>query len=86
MEEALTYFDEAMKLLDTLPDTEKNRQRRISLLVNQWLVFFLLLKSAEYLELLTRYESMAVELCNPGVLGVFYIGMMSSEYWLGNFD
>ncbi len=86
MEEALTYFDEAMKLLDTLPDTEKNQQRRISLLVNQWLVFFLLLKSAEYLELLTRYESMAVELSNPGVLGVFYIGMMSSEYWLGNFD
>jgi hypothetical protein len=39
-EEAMVYFDEAMKLFDTLPDTEKNRQRRISLLVNQRFVFF----------------------------------------------
>jgi tetratricopeptide (TPR) repeat protein len=86
MEEALTYFDEAMKLLDTLSGTEKNRQRRISLLVNQWLVFLMLSKSPEYLELLTRYEPIAVGLSNPGLLGLFYSGMVVSEYWLGNFD
>jgi class 3 adenylate cyclase/tetratricopeptide (TPR) repeat protein len=86
MEEALTYFDEAMKLLDTLPETEKYQKRRISLLVNQWLVFFLLLKYPEYYDLLTRYEPMAVGLGNPGLLGAFYFGMAGSEYWLGNFD
>jgi class 3 adenylate cyclase len=86
MEEALTYFDEAMKLLDTLPETKENQERRISLLVNQWLVFFLLLKSPEYLELLTRYEPIAVGLSNPGLLGLIYFGMVPSEYWLGNFD
>jgi class 3 adenylate cyclase/tetratricopeptide (TPR) repeat protein len=74
MEEALTYFD------------EENQERRISLLVNQWLVFFLLLKSPEYLELLTRYEPIAVGLSNPELLGLFYFGMVPSEYWLGNFD
>ncbi len=86
MEDALTYFDEAMKLLDTLPETKENQERRISLLANQWLVFFLLLKSPEYLELLTRYEPIAVGLSNPELLGLFYFSMVPSEYWLGNFD
>ncbi|NIO03057.1 MAG: guanylate cyclase, partial [Proteobacteria bacterium] len=45
MEEAKAYFDEAMALLDALPETKENRQRRISLLVNQGIVFFLLLRS-----------------------------------------
>ena len=31
MEEAKAYFDEAVALLDVLPETEENRQRRISL-------------------------------------------------------
>ncbi|NIQ88495.1 MAG: hypothetical protein GWN33_02170, partial [Gammaproteobacteria bacterium] len=47
MEEAKTYFDEAMALLDTLPETEENRQRRISLLVSQGEAFMLLLKIPE---------------------------------------
>ncbi|NIS72617.1 MAG: AAA family ATPase, partial [Proteobacteria bacterium] len=42
MEEAKAYFYEAMELIDILPETEENRQRRISLLVNQGIVFFLL--------------------------------------------
>src|SRR4030095_5420130 len=35
MEEARRYFDEAMTLLDTLPETECNQHQRIVLLVNQ---------------------------------------------------
>ena len=42
MEEAKRYFDEAMTLLDTLPETEGNRHRRIALLVNQGTVMVLL--------------------------------------------
>ena len=60
MEEAKRYFDEAMTLLDTLPETEGNQQRRIALLVNQVTVMVLLFKFSEYYDLLTRYEAMAV--------------------------
>ncbi len=86
MEEAKAYFDEAMELLDALPETEENRQRRISLLVNQGIVFFLLLRHPEYYDLLTRYEPMARELGNPELLGAFYARLGHCEYSFGNFD
>ncbi|NIS60249.1 MAG: guanylate cyclase, partial [Proteobacteria bacterium] len=86
MEEAKAYFDEAMELLDTLPETEENRQRRISLLVNQVEVFHLLFKFPEYYELLTRYESMAEGLGNPELLGAFYGRLGHCHYGFGHFD
>jgi class 3 adenylate cyclase/tetratricopeptide (TPR) repeat protein len=86
MEEAKAYFDEAMALLDTLPETEENRQRRISLLVNQANVFFLLLKIPEYYDLLTRYEPMARGLGNPELLGALYARMGHCEWSFGHFD
>jgi predicted ATPase len=48
MEEAKRYFDEAMKVLDTMLETRMNQQRRISLLVNQVVVMLLLFKFQEY--------------------------------------
>ncbi len=86
MEEAKAYFDEAMTHLDTLPETEENRQRRISLLVNQVEVFMLLLKISEYYDLLTRYEPMAIELGNQALLGAFYSRVGHTEFHLGRFD
>ena len=86
MEEAKAYFDEAMELLDTLPETEENRQRRISLLVNQGIVFLLLFKFPEYYDLLTRYEPMARGLGNPELLGAFYARLGHCEYSFGHFD
>jgi tetratricopeptide (TPR) repeat protein len=86
LKEAKAYFDEAMALLDTLPETEENRQRRISLLVNQWIVFFLLFQSPEYYELLTRYEPTAKELGNPGLLGAFYARLGYCEFSFCNYD
>ncbi|NIS71972.1 MAG: AAA family ATPase, partial [Proteobacteria bacterium] len=86
MEEAKAYFDEAMKLLDTLPETEENRQRRISLLVNQGMVVLLLFKYKEYYEFLTRYEPMARGLENSELLGAFYARLGDCEYSFGNFD
>jgi tetratricopeptide (TPR) repeat protein len=86
LEEAKDYFDEAMKLLDTMPETEVNRQRRISLLVNQWLVFFLRLKLPEYYDLLTRYESLVIGLGNPKLLGVYYIRLGNCEWSFGKFN
>jgi len=86
MEEAKTYFDEAMALLDALPETGENRQRRISLLVNQGIVFFLLFKSPEYYDLLTRYEPTARGLGNPELLGAFYGRLGHCEFSFGNYD
>jgi tetratricopeptide (TPR) repeat protein len=86
MEEAKAYFYEAMELLDALPEIEENRQRRISLLVNQVEVFMLLIKISEYYDLLTRYEPMAIELGNQALLGAFYSRVGHSEFHLGRFD
>jgi tetratricopeptide (TPR) repeat protein len=86
MEEAKVYFEEAMALLDTLPETEENRQRRISLLVNQRWAFFLLLKIPEYYDFLTHYEPMAVGLEDPDLLGAFYARLGECEWSFGNFE
>ncbi len=86
MEEAKAYFDEAMDLLDTMPDTEQNRQRRMSLLVNQGDAFFLLLKTPEYYDLLTRYEPMAIELGDQALLGALYSRMGNCDFGFGHFD
>ena len=84
MEEAMAYFEEAMKLLDELPDDKLNQKRRITFIINHWLTFFLLLKRAEQYELLTRYEPMAVGLRDPGLLGFFYTILGSAEWWFGH--
>jgi len=86
MEEAKAYFDEAMTHLDTLPETEENRQRRISWLVNQGDAFFLLLKTSEYYDLLTRYEPMAIELGNQALLGALYSRMGNCDFGFGHFE
>jgi tetratricopeptide (TPR) repeat protein len=86
MEEAKAYFDEAMALLDTLPETDVNRQRRISLLLNQGIVFFLLFKSPEYYDLLTRYEPTEREFGNPELWGTFCGRLGECEFYFGNYD
>jgi tetratricopeptide (TPR) repeat protein len=86
MEEAKRYFDEAMTLLDTLPETKGNQQRRIALLLNQHMVMILLFKFLEYYDLLTRYEPTAVGLGHPGPLGVFYARMGWCECSFSHID
>jgi class 3 adenylate cyclase/tetratricopeptide (TPR) repeat protein len=86
MEAAKSYFDQAMNLLDTLPDTEVNRKQRISILVNQGVMFSLLFQIPDYYDLLTRYERMAVEVGDQGLLGKFLCGMGFCEYWIGTYD
>ncbi|UCD88757.1 MAG: hypothetical protein JSW04_09835, partial [Desulfobacterales bacterium] len=86
MEESKAYFDEAMELLDTLPDTEENRQRRISLISNQMTVFDQLFKHLEYFDLLTRYDSMARSLRSSELVGAFNARLGYCEWASGNFD
>jgi tetratricopeptide (TPR) repeat protein len=86
MEEAKAYFEEAMAHLDTLPESEENRQQRISLLVYQGEVFMLLFKTSEYYDLLTRYEPIAIELGNQELLGALYSRMGKCDWGFGHFD
>jgi class 3 adenylate cyclase len=86
MEEAKAYFEQAMKLLDTLPENEINREQRISLIVNQSLVFTLLYQLPAYYDLLTCYEQMAIDLGNQELLGGFFVGMGQCQWWVGNYD
>ncbi|MCI0529847.1 MAG: hypothetical protein L0Y56_20585, partial [Nitrospira sp.] len=86
MEEAKKYFDEAMKVLDILPEAEVNQRRRISLLVNQRSVMLLLIKLPEYYDLLTRYEAMANRLRDPGLLGAFYACLGHCDWWFASLD
>ena len=86
MEEAKAYFDEAMGHLDTLPESDVKRQRRISLLVNQGDAFFLLIKMPEYYDLLTRFEPMARGLGNPELLGAFYARLGHCHFAFGHYD
>ena len=86
MEDARSYFEAAMKILDTQPDTELNRQRRVALLVNQWLVFTLLFRFTDYFDILKPYEQMAIDLGDPELLGRFYVSMGGCHWWIGNYD
>jgi tetratricopeptide (TPR) repeat protein len=86
VKESKAYLDEAMKLLDTLPETDLNRQRRITLLLDKWTVFILLFQLPEYYEILKRYEHTAIELGNQGLLGAHYAVMGQCEYAAAYFD
>jgi class 3 adenylate cyclase/tetratricopeptide (TPR) repeat protein len=86
MEDARSYFEAAMKILDTQLDTEPNRKRRVILLVNQWLVFTLLFRFTDYHDILKPYEQLAIDLGDPGLLGKFYTSMGMCQWWTGNFD
>jgi predicted ATPase len=86
MEEAKDYFDQAMKLLDTVLETEEGRERQISLLVNQSFVFGLLLRLPEYYELLAHYEPLLALVGNPGLEGAFYARLGQCEFAFGSLD
>ncbi len=86
MEEAKAYFDKAMVLLDALPENATNRQRRITLLVNQAEVFYVLLKTTEYYNLLNKCEHIAIRLGDQALLGALYSRMGNCEHSCGEFE
>ena len=84
-EEAVSYFHDAMRLLDTLPETALNNRKRTSLIINQGDVFLLLGKFKEYYDLANRYKSMAISLNDPGLLGAYYGCLGQCALWVGHF-
>ncbi len=83
--EAQGYFSKSMRLLDSLPDTEINRRRRVELLVRQVTVFLLLNQFEQYYNL-KSYESLAVGLGDQGLLGRFYARLAHCEWYFGHWD
>ena len=86
IEEARRYFDLAMGLLDQLPETPENLERRTSLLVNQWFVFQLLLRVREYHDLLDSHQSYVDRIADRGLVGSFYSRLAWCEWYAGNFQ
>ena len=84
MAEARTYLEQAMQLLDRMPDTAANQRRRISLLANQFYVFFYLHRPLEYLEVVYPYEALAREQGDLDLLGRFYQCVGFFEMYLGD--
>jgi len=84
MKEAMAYFDDAIRCLDKLPDTYENRRHRISLLVNQHQVFFLLFKYRNFHDLLIQSEYIATELNDPKLLGGLYSAKGFCEWIFGD--
>lgn len=85
VEEAKTYFDECMKVLDTVPTTPRNRERRMCLLVKSFVMFQLLLQTPQYYELLSRYDSIVVELDNTRLVGEFYASKAWCQVMYGSY-
>ena len=85
MEDAKAYFDQAMKLLDTLPETQERIEKRISLLVNQTYVFEMLFQMPAFHEQLTRYQPLLARIEDPALLGVFYRSLAYCEFSFGHF-
>jgi len=86
LEEAMALFEQAMSLLDTLPDIEENRQRRISLILKLGIVFSLLLRTKEFYKLMLQYEPLVDRIDNPGLKGAFYTAFGGCDWLIGNFD
>jgi predicted ATPase len=86
MVEAKGFFLDAMRLLDTLPATRTQNRRRVALIADQFLSFFLLYQMEEYYTYLTRFKPLARELEEPSLLGTYYASMACCEWSLGEFD
>jgi tetratricopeptide (TPR) repeat protein len=85
MIEAKGFFLDAMRLLDTLPATRANRRRRVALVAEQRLSFFLLYQLEEYYQYLTRFEALVHELEERNAIDTYYGSMALCEWSFGNF-
>jgi class 3 adenylate cyclase/DNA-binding SARP family transcriptional activator len=86
MEEALGYFYEALGILEDLPDSEDNRRRRLTLVLDQTGGFHYLHRHEEYYELLLRHEPLVLELSDPRLHGAFYQHLAHRQQVFGEFE
>jgi tetratricopeptide (TPR) repeat protein len=85
MEEALGYFYEALAILEDLPDSEDNRRRRLTLVLDQTAGFHYLHRHEEYHDLLLRHEPLALQQSDSGLHGAFYQHLAHRQQVFGEF-
>jgi len=86
MEEALGYFYDALSIFKDLPNSEENRRRRLTLVLDQTAAFHYLHRHQEFHELLLRHEPLALELGDPGLLGAFYGRLAHRQIVFGEYE
>ena len=74
--EALTYFNDALRRLDMMPDTKSNRRRRIDAVLKQAEVKYPLGQYADHIQALERIRSIVDETRDPRTLATWH-------YWIG---
>jgi class 3 adenylate cyclase/tetratricopeptide (TPR) repeat protein len=74
--EALAYFSDALRLLDTMPDTEPNRLRRIDAVLNQAEVKYALGRYTEHIRALEEIRGVVDETADPPRRAAWH-------YWTG---
>lgn len=88
LDAARADYDEAVRILDTLPATLENRRRRVQLHVGEHIVplYFLRLEVDAYLALLEALESEARALDDPALLGMLYARKGHCLWWVCRLD
>jgi class 3 adenylate cyclase/tetratricopeptide (TPR) repeat protein len=74
--EALAYFSDALRILDTMPDTESNRLRRIDAVLNQAEVKYALGHYTEHIRALEEIRGVVEESADPPRRAAWH-------YWIG---
>src|SRR5262249_55159405 len=86
MEEAIGYFYEALAVLESLPDTEANRRRRLALVFDQTWEFHWTHRHHEFHDLLLRHEPMVLELGDPTLLAQLYTQLGHRRLCFGDYE
>jgi tetratricopeptide (TPR) repeat protein len=86
MEEALGYFYEALAILESQPDSEAHRRRRLALVFDQTGEFHWLHRHQEFHDLLVRHEPLALSLPDAGVRGTFYARLAHRRLIFGEYE
>lgn len=83
MEEAIGYFYEAMRVLESLPDTAECRRRRLRLVFDQTAEFHFLHRNQEYYDLVLKHQALAIEVDDPDLLGAFHARLGHRQWTAG---
>ena len=72
-----------MAILDTMPESKENRRKRVALIGNQFIVFWLLIRPSEYHNILDRYEAIAATVDDPILLARFKFAVGHCQWIFG---
>jgi tetratricopeptide (TPR) repeat protein len=85
MEEAIGYFYDALAALESLPDSEANRRRRLTLVFDQTPEFHWLHRHREFHELLVRHKPLVDQLRDRAVTGSYSARLSHRQLIFGNY-